>query len=145
MSQTSSQFTYNPSSLRSTDAHTIASFAVQEGNIEINLEEWQKAAVVSGDDEVAVPFGGQDISAIEHKKDLSLIVEGESESPTPIKKGRGSSNNNNKTRFHNEVKACHSISREATLYGAYLYSRFKSGRSDIIWGILVLPVQKWKK
>jgi hypothetical protein len=96
MSQNSSQFTYNPSSLRSTDAHTVASFITQDGNIEINLEEWQKAAVVDdNDDAVAVPLGvGRDISAIEHKKDLSLIVEGESESPTPLKKGRGGGHNN---------------------------------------------------
>lgn len=73
-SQDSSKFTYNPKSIRSYDGHTFASFNT---NTEYDVEAWQKGSTINRS--VMAPFG-QDISAIENKKDLSHIVERDEES-----------------------------------------------------------------
>lgn len=75
-SQDSSKFTYNPKSIRSNDAYTFASFTTNISNVDRELESWQRASTVN---QSALPFG-QDISAIESKKDLSHILEKDEES-----------------------------------------------------------------
>ena len=76
-SQDSSRFTYNPKSVRSNDCGTFASFATNISNMEGDLESWQRASTINNHG--MVPFG-QDISAIESKKDLSHILERDEES-----------------------------------------------------------------
>eukprot|EP00977_Amphora_coffeiformis_P019409 scaffold7221_cov165-Amphora_coffeaeformis.AAC.2 len=73
-SQDSSKFTYNPKSIHSSDGFTFASFNT---NTQYDVESWQKASTINRS--VMAPFG-QDISAIENKKDLSHIVEKDEES-----------------------------------------------------------------
>lgn len=77
-SQDSSRFTYNPKSVRSNDCGTFASFATNISNMEGDLETWQRASTINNNQGM-VPFG-QDISAIETKKDLSHIIERDEES-----------------------------------------------------------------
>jgi hypothetical protein len=97
-SQDSSIFTYNPRSTtraRSVDKQVFASFASQ--TTDMDMEQWQQNSVLGGssadtsmdrsnhDSSSSLPFGN-DISAIENKKDLSLIAEGTDEdSATPLK------------------------------------------------------------
>lgn len=67
-SQDSSIFTYNPKSTKSvTTRQTFGSVFTSE----VDVEAWKKKSVVQKD-----VFGGNDISAITNKKDLSLIEEG---------------------------------------------------------------------
>ena len=73
-SQDSSKFTYNPKSIHSSDGFTFASFNT---NSQFDVESWQKASTINRS--VMAPFG-QDISAIENKKDLSHILEKDEES-----------------------------------------------------------------
>jgi len=79
-SQNSSIFTYNPKSCKSFDSKTFGSFLASNTGVEMDVKAWQKGTKVQKD---AIPFG-HDISAIENKKDLSLIeTEGsEGEEPT---------------------------------------------------------------
>lgn len=81
-SQDSSVFTYNPKSCRSTDSRTLGSLLTSNPTMEMDLEAWKRGSTVQ---KGVVPFG-HDISAIENKKDLSLIEEGsEGEEATPDK------------------------------------------------------------
>jgi hypothetical protein len=92
-SQDSSTFTYNPKSARSMESRTFGSYFTSNTGIEMDVAAWQSGSVVN---QHQIPFG-QDISAIEHKKDLSLIQEDEEESssahptsPTKSVKSRAS-------------------------------------------------------
>jgi len=71
-SQDSSIFTYNPKSCKSMESRTFGSFAAATTGTEMDLEAWKNGSKVQKD---SMPFG-HDISAIEAKKDLSLIEEG---------------------------------------------------------------------
>jgi hypothetical protein len=80
VSTTSSIFTYgHPASTlsqgtTSTPAFGGASVFTSNSGLELDAEAWRKGSTVSkGDSSI---FGGQNISAIETKKDLSLIEEG---------------------------------------------------------------------
>lgn len=86
-SQDSSVFTYNPKSSKSVDSKTFGSFLTNNTGTEIDVEAWQKGSKVQKDTSIF----GHDISAIENKKDLSLIEEGSDEENTPDKRRPGSS------------------------------------------------------
>lgn len=74
-SQESSCFTYNPNSKGSNGNSFFAtgSFQTNNSNIDIDVESWQKGSTIPAAEQ-NVPFG-HDISAIDHKRDLSLIEE----------------------------------------------------------------------
>lgn len=87
-SQDSSAFTYNPPSKGSVEnvlrgffggPASANSFGSQA---EVDVEAWQRGSTVSGN--TTLPFG-HDISAIENKRDLSLIEEGDEEATPPIR------------------------------------------------------------
>jgi hypothetical protein len=80
-SQASSNFTYNPKSTRSSGAGGGSFLAGPTEQVDI--EAWQRESTINKSMSSNVPFG--DISAIESKKDLSLIEEGDSEEITPLK------------------------------------------------------------
>lgn len=86
-SQDSSVFTYNPNSAKSTDSKTFGSFLTSNTGTEMDVEAWQKGSRVHKDTTIF----GHDISAIESKKDLSLIEEGSDEENTPDKRRPGAS------------------------------------------------------
>ena len=72
-SQDSSKFTYNPKS----SCRSKGSFDFNGSALEMDVEAWQKGSTINGNH--TLPFG-HDISAIETKKDLSLIQEENSDS-----------------------------------------------------------------
>lgn len=76
-SQDSSLFTYNPKSVRSYASNGSKTFGsgmfTANSGLDMDLQAWQNGGTVVKDDN-HIPFGN-DISAIENKKDLSLIQE----------------------------------------------------------------------
>jgi hypothetical protein len=83
-SQDSSAFTYNPHSTKSLNSRaSMGSYFTNSTAMELDIAAWQAGSLIK--DPQHQPFGN-DISAIEKKKDLSLIaeeMEEENMSPTP--------------------------------------------------------------
>jgi hypothetical protein len=105
-SQDSSRFTYNPKSARSST--TGGSFL--NGPAEaLDIEAWEQGSTIIDRSGMNMPPFGHDISAIENKKDLSLIEEGDFEDVTPHKDGGGGG----------ETKDVHAL-RKKRLQGQYL-------------------------
>jgi hypothetical protein len=98
-SQDSSIFTYNPKSCKSFDSKTFGSFLTGntgiDTGVEMDVEAWQQRSTVQKDTSIF----GHDISAIENKKDLSLIEEGsEGDDNTPDKRRESQNNKPNAKR-----------------------------------------------